>query len=381
VGALYYDNNDVHSSDTIINNATQALVRLAQISKQTTDFGVFGEATLPFADTWRLTAGLRYDQTKINSTETFTSASNPFGLAPVPNVISTLSLAPDQGSNTFNNVTFKARIEKDLTASNLLYASIATGFLPGDVQLTLLGSGLASKPGAVNYAQEKLTAYEIGSKNRFLDDRLQLNGAVFYYDYSGYQTSTRTSPLTTSLAIVTSPAQMYGGELAGIFQLTANDRVGVAYAYTHSAYVNEPSCPGSTTTICFAQVIANAAIANVAPSVLTANYDHSFHLVGGSLLDFHADARFASAHDDANFLPAYIPYEPYVHVDGQWIGDLAATWTSPNSRYSLTGYMRNVTNNVYANSAVLAGIGTTFAVSSVLQNDPRTWGVIVHASF
>ena len=36
---------------------------------------------------------------------------------------------------------------------------------------------------------ETLTAYEIGSKNRFLDNRLQVNGDVYYNDYGGYQTA------------------------------------------------------------------------------------------------------------------------------------------------------------------------------------------------
>ena len=31
---------------------------------------------------------------------------------------------------------------------------------------------------------ETLTAYEVGSKNRFLNDRLRMNGALFYYDYA-----------------------------------------------------------------------------------------------------------------------------------------------------------------------------------------------------
>ncbi len=35
--------------------------------------------------------------------------------------------------------------------------------------------------------QEQLTAYEIGAKSTLFDRRLQLNGAVFYYDYKDKQ--------------------------------------------------------------------------------------------------------------------------------------------------------------------------------------------------
>jgi len=36
-------------------------------------------------------------------------------------------------------------------------------------------------------APEVLTAYEFGSKNRFMDNKLQVNGALYYYHYGAYQ--------------------------------------------------------------------------------------------------------------------------------------------------------------------------------------------------
>jgi outer membrane receptor protein involved in Fe transport len=36
---------------------------------------------------------------------------------------------------------------------------------------------------------EKLKAYSLGAKNRFFNDRLQLNASAFYYDYENYPAS------------------------------------------------------------------------------------------------------------------------------------------------------------------------------------------------
>jgi TonB dependent receptor len=69
---------------------------------------------------------------------------------------------------------------------NMLYASVSTGFSPGDVSVTTNPTG---DPYALGLDAETLTTYEIGSKNRFLDNRLQVNGAVYYNDYGAYQTT------------------------------------------------------------------------------------------------------------------------------------------------------------------------------------------------
>ena len=39
----------------------------------------------------------------------------------------------------------------------------------------------------VFYQDEELTAFEVGFKSSFLDNRAQITGAVYYYDYRDYQ--------------------------------------------------------------------------------------------------------------------------------------------------------------------------------------------------
>jgi len=78
----------------------------------------------------------------------------------------------------FNKVTWRGAAEFDLSPSNMLYASIETGYRAGGLQI---GGGRDT------YAPEFLTAYTIGSKNRFLDNRLQLNVEAFYWKYRDQQ--------------------------------------------------------------------------------------------------------------------------------------------------------------------------------------------------
>lgn len=375
VGAMYYgndyQNNDfaqvVTADGTSLGYAFKDLLH-----KKTSNSGIFGEATWPFADTWRLTGGLRYDHSKVDSTETYTSTNLVAAILsppPAPAYAETSrTLEPGAGVRTFNNITYKARLEKDLTTSNLMYVSVSTGFLPGDVQVIANASGV---PEAKQYDVQKLTAYEFGSKNRFLDNRLQLNGSLYYNDYTGFQTSVR---LTGSLSnvIVTSPMHMYGGEFDLVYQMTDNDRVGVSYAYTNSTFVDKPAD--------FSSQVANDKVSGVAPSTATVNYDHTIHL-GSSTLDLHADARYTSAFYSADYSPAEIAYTPYIHVDSQWVGDLSGTWALADGKYSFTGYIRNVTNNDYKTSGQLTEAAGGGYTATATQYEPRTYGVVLHVGF
>ncbi len=82
-------------------------------------------------------------------------------------------------TGTWNRVTWQAGLDDQLTATNMLYAKVATGYKAGGFDNFVAVYG--------PYKPETLTDYEIGSKNRFLDDRVQANIGAFYYDYTNLQ--------------------------------------------------------------------------------------------------------------------------------------------------------------------------------------------------
>lgn len=78
--------------------------------------------------------------------------------------------------------TWRAELDYDATPDNLLYASAARGYKPGGVN----GSyGQIVIPAI--FAPETNTAFELGSKNFFLDRTLRFNVAAFYYLYKNMQ--------------------------------------------------------------------------------------------------------------------------------------------------------------------------------------------------
>ena len=101
-------------------------------------------------------------------------------LANVPNYFFTVCQ-----DRQFEFFTFRAALDYQITPQNLIYASFNTGAHSGG-----FGAGVtaANSPGLITtFDTEKVEAYEIGSKNRFFNGRLQLNVAAFFNRFTDLQ--------------------------------------------------------------------------------------------------------------------------------------------------------------------------------------------------
>ena len=339
--------------------------------KSTTAEGGFAEATYAFSPADRLTAGVRYDHTQVLNTESYSVLGGP------PS-----TLTGNQGLRNYNNFTYKVRLEHDLTPRNLLYAAIATGFSPGDITLTTKNN----QPTVETLQSETLTAYEAGSKNRFLDNRLQVNGDVYYNDYSGYQVGVNSTPQTLAapnFIIVAAPMKSYGAEFEVQARPTADDTVSFNASYTNARY-------GSFGQYEF--LFSKSVVPGVAPFQGSVNYTHTIP-IGTATLLLHGNVHFFTAHDTSSISQLEQAYggEPYVHVPSEAIGDFDATLLlGPSSNYSITAYVRNVADTRFvpdgwavgsvSPSPVAGGPPVVLDAGSALS-DPRTFGMILDVKY
>jgi iron complex outermembrane receptor protein len=150
-----------HPADGNFNNLYfQSASRLTRQS-----YSFYGQGTYHITDALRFTGGARYTH-DYDSTE-------------ISDYFSTDPIRVHQSANV---LTGRAEVDFDLTPTNMLYASFSTGFKPG-------GGNIAEAPQTTpfEFKPETITAYEIGAKNSFMDNKVRLNGAAFYYDYSNMQ--------------------------------------------------------------------------------------------------------------------------------------------------------------------------------------------------
>jgi iron complex outermembrane receptor protein len=106
-------------------------------------------------------------------------------------------------------VTGKVGVDFKIDSAKMIYASFSRGFR---------GKSFNSQayffPGELGIAKEEtVNSYEIGFKTQFMDRRLTINGAAFYYDYRNQQ-ALSIDPVTLGQQLVNIPkSRIYGGEL------------------------------------------------------------------------------------------------------------------------------------------------------------------------
>jgi iron complex outermembrane recepter protein len=134
--------------------------------------------------------------------------------------------------------TWRLEVDDQFTPDNLLYVSSNRGYKPGGVNGEYGQAYQCTSPftyGGCNFnlplvtpnqfKPETNTAFEVGSKNKFLDDHLTANFAAFYYIYHDYQYIT-TDPVPFDGGMTNIPStHMWGGEAEAHYTGGNEDRM------------------------------------------------------------------------------------------------------------------------------------------------------------
>lgn len=211
-----------------------------------TSFAFFGNAEYEVVPGLTIQGGVRYTKSDLdyegctadagdgNAATVYTPFINSFrtaaGLPPMPPI-------PPGGCLTFNpttiepelvmrglkqdNISWRAGVQFAPSRDTLLYANVSKGYKAGGVSLFTATVSTALTP----VSQESVLGYEAGFKQGFLNDKIQLNGAAFYYDYKDKQVAGNVvvPVIGKTIILVNVPkSRIYGAEL----QLSANPTAG-----------------------------------------------------------------------------------------------------------------------------------------------------------
>ncbi|WCT79221.1 TonB-dependent receptor [Novosphingobium humi] len=373
LGAYYF-----HEKQDALNIFSQGLLQtgIFDPTLKTTSKAIFGQAGYSLTPTLRLIAGGRYtDEGKSLSTSLRQfSPSTPAG---TPIYVT--------GKLNFNKFTWKAGVEWDAGPRSLVYANVATGFKAGGFFVSAVDN--TTRP-------ENLTAYTLGSKNRFFDNRVQLNIEAFYWNYRDQQVSfvgpTQFVPGVISpggITVNAGNARMYGTEVELLFQATPNDRISVNVQYLNTKYLdftyNALSANGvPPRSGC--QVAPKGGIAVAAPArIFTVNcsglptlnspkwsanlgYDRTIQLTDGLTLAPSLRARI----EGSRYLA--LEYLPEERQGSYATIDMSLALQGRNDRWSVTGYVNNLTNEtILASAAQRAFVPLVYGA----LRPPRTYGL------
>lgn len=365
----------------------------------TRSLAAFGQATVEVARGFRLTGGLRYTDDHKRQTTDFSNSNFAGFVSPGTGNFTPVFVTNAANALTnvhFRKATWKAGVEYDAGPRSLLYASVATGFKSG---------ALYAAAGQNFSAPENLTAYTLGSKNRFLDNRLQLNLEAFWWDYKNQQVS-HLGPVqvaSTPAGAVYAPvfvtenagsAKLYGLEAEVQFKPTPADLFSADiqwlharykrfsyYAYSSSGVTPAVGCAVAPTTriaatpgaAIYSVDCSGRQVVNAPDWTINLTYEHRFDVGHGAHVVFGADTRLQSASYVA------IDYLPGGRQDTYTTSSARLQFEPAGGRWSLSGFVNNLED-----STVFAASFQSPVKNGVLYNQlrpPRTYGARASVKF
>ncbi len=382
VGAYYFDEAIRGASNIFQGVALQYI--LVNSVPTTKASAAFGQLTYSVVDDLRLILGGRYTREH----DLLTGAIHNLAVDPA-------SLVEDFGGNeTFSAFTYKGGLEYDLAPTSMLYVTYSTGFKSGGLSQTVAPLNV--------YQPEKLASLELGSKNRFVGNRLQVNLSAYQWRYKDLQDSrVNFDPLGNANFITfnSGDAIIEGGTAELIGKLTDRDTLSLSTEYANSHYTSfnfqvpeaffDPASSGCNISGPYAHgatipynsagrttnvgplpiVVGNCAGFQVARVPLwsgTVGYDHVFDLSDGASLRAGTRMRFVTAEWlSIDFISAERA-KAYEVLDADLTYSHAKQW-------SVSLFGRNLGNTVY----YTGGIQQTFVGGLFAANigAPRTYGL------
>ena len=425
IGGFLFDEN-IKGNYTISQYQVQSY---QAFTSHTRSYAGFSRLTFNVTDRFRLIGAIRYTQDDKsfnglgqNLIETCASATTCIGGPSVPVASSLAALGqqitvpsapgpansvpygsygnrlfytpvPVVGTLDRNRVTYRLAAEYDLAPHSLLYASYETGFRSGGFNFTI---------GRPTYDPEYIKAFTIGMKNRFLDNRLQLNIEAYRWDYTNQQVGHFGIDATGGNSYFTEnigksriqgvdvDAQFKAGTytlLRGSFQYLDNTLTSFIYNTVRNTTSNAippivgcpasagtATLPGSTTSAPVWVVNCSGQPGYNSPKYsFNGGFDQSFPLPHGLELVATLDGRYRS-----NRVTSF-EFLPFQNSGDTFTMDASLRLATTQKGWSLTGYVYNLTNQQVQTIVQFAGTSGNVVVTNYAP--PRTYGVRAQIAF
>jgi iron complex outermembrane receptor protein len=353
VGGLYWYQESEYQYFSVNNTLLQNLEQIdgnPQIWNEDRTYAGFGQVTYSLTDAIRFTGGLRYSENNKDAHGCNCSAGGGEG------VYFTFS-------HTWPRLDWKVGTEMDIGSNGLWWATVQTGYVNGAYQY-FNESGLLGKDNegpAPLVEPSTLISYSSGVKFRFLDNRLEVNNEVYFYDYKNLLIAPfDDNPAHYGNTFYNADrTEIYGDELDVKYLLTPNDQLTVNFNYNHARAINfivgePPVNYGGLQLIEAPDVVANA------------GWQHSWRLPDGAGVELNADTHYE------NGFWGTFNHAPTTHQTAFTMTDANLTYRSANGRWYAGLWGRNLENSAVIGPGAYVGAGTIGGVYWLLP--PRTYG-------
>ena len=368
IAGYFYFNEDVSAS--FFSSCPTAALNTAGCAfaaglPETTSNALFGQASYwLIPETLRITGGLRYtkDEKVIRRATATTDASQRL-----------LSVTPtgQEFEFEFEKTTWRANIEYHVSDLNMIYGTISTGFRSGG-----FNGGFFTNPALpASFGPENVTAYEIGSKNRFWDNRARLNVSAYRNEFSDLQVQNQflivTPTVTTTASVILNAAEAYSQGIEIEFEAVPAENLNIALSATfmeavYEDYSNVPAPPNYSGL----QDYSGNDIPYSPNIKLTGQISYDFDLGPNGTITPQATVMYSGDYQLTDTNTVLDLQEAFTKVD------LRLGWEDATGRYRVDAFVNNVTDEVTLNRA-------TFGSRGMLQSydAPRMYGLRLSAAY
>lgn len=368
---------DVHIDDLELQRLDPLEIDLPNInqtrdySQKTWNVGVFARFEWMIEETFLVDAGIRYNWEKKNFVYSFIESRGD---------------RSEFTSNTWDHFAYDFRLRYHPTEDIRFYAKFTHGWRSGHFNATAneLKGVTAAKP-------EKLNSWEVGLTSDWLDGRLKIDGAAFFYRYEDYQvfvTNRDFSAVPEQVITNADDAQVYGIELDVVVQPVDELRLSLNFGWLESEFIDfiqqrliqqqvSLAPPLSISTQLNEDFSGNRLQNSPKYSLsLSATYDFDLGELGTLTPGYYAswtdDVHFDISEgrglindSGQTFLP-----KNTIGQKALWLHNVRLEWKGLTSSIQLAGWIRNVTNQVYKVFAFETG-----QYAGALVGEPRTYGL------
>jgi len=290
---------------------------------------------------------------------------------------------PVVDSGSYSRVTWKAGAEFDVAQDSLLYASVETGYRAGGFQLS---------EGNPSYKPEFITAYTIGSKNRFLNDKVQLNVEAFYWKYKDQQINYFTiSPDSVLINTIDNAgrANIKGFDVDLMAKPMRNTTLSAKVQYLDTEYKqltlttasprDNINCPSSTTGTYLSDGVTPVLAFNCSGRPLLFSPKWTVNLGVEQIVPLGSTYELVGSVNTSWRSSQYGAFEylDFEKIRSYWLTDANLTLRQSEGGLSIGAFVQNIENKRRIASPQSSPIGFAIAHYSA----PRTYGLRLSASF
>lgn len=386
-----------------------------RFTQKARNLAVFTNNTFNVSDSFGINIGLRYSDDRKRGAFDQLSASSPACIGVLTNpIFGAPSLAPlaplavgltcfpfavgvglyPQGPQEFervfkdNELIYTGKLTWKPAEDINTYASFSHGYKSGGFNLDPTAAAGGADP---RFASEKVDAYEVGLKTKFLDNALTANIALFHQNLSDFQVLEFTGVQFVTFNV--DKAKATGGELELIARVSPELTFNGAYTYTDARYPK--NCAPATANIAVRSLCGHS-LTNAPKHVVIAGFNYDRDV--GNDLSFGLNGSIRMESDRRTSTQALIiagntvsPIKnPFDIQDGNAKINLRAGIGSQNGLWRIEVWGNNITNidtrNVTFNvplrgGTFLPGSGGRGISRGAFLQDPRTYGVTVRTKF